>query len=239
LKHFLYAVLESVLFRKGAFREIDGERLRFPIEFARFYPSKSEPLKTNFIVKHAKGNALDLGAHIGLFTVLMARKCQLVVAMEPIDDTRAALYKTLRMNECDNVIVMAQCVSDFNGKGFIFDTGTRGSNANSIAPIGTAVEKEMKTIDSMNIDFDFIKIDIEGAEVKALRGATKTLTKVNYMTIEIHPKLISLTGDKVEEVFFLLEPFNPKYFHEGIEKTSRELLRIDAQYELNVILNQD
>jgi hypothetical protein len=59
------------------------------------------------------------------------------------------------------------------------------------------------------------------------------------MTIEIHPKLISLTGDKVEEVFFLLEPYNPKYFHEGIEKTSRELLIIDAQYELNVILNQD
>jgi hypothetical protein len=37
----------------------------------------------------------------------------------------------------------------------------------------------------------------------------------------------------------LILPFNPKYFHEGIEKTSRELLRIDAQYELNVILNQD
>lgn len=239
MKHFLYAALESVLFRNGVFREIDGESFRFPIEFARFYPSKSEPLKTNFIVKHANGNALDLGAHIGLFTVLMARKCQLVVAMEPIDDTRAALYKTLRMNECDNVLVLAQCVSDFNGKGLIFDTGTRGSNANSIAPIGTPVEKEMKTIDSLNIDFDFIKIDIEGAEVKALRGATKTLTKVNYMTIEIHPKLISLTGDKVEDVFNLLEPYNPKYFHEGIEKTSNELLLIGSQYELNVFLNQD
>lgn len=231
--------MEYVFFRKGIPRRIDGENFRFPIEFARFYPSSSEPLKTNFIIGHAKGNALDLGAHIGLFTVLLARKCEMVIAVEPIDATRAALTRSLTMNKCNNVLVVNQCVSDFNGSGVIFDTGSRGSNANSMAPIGVALEKEMRTIDSFNINFDFIKIDIEGAEVKALRGAKRTLANVHYMTIEIHPKLIKLIGDNIEEIFDLLEPYCPQYFHEGIKKTPLDLMLLDTQYELNVMLNQN
>jgi FkbM family methyltransferase len=239
LKHVIYTFLQYIFFRNGVQRTIDGENFRFPIEFARFYPSNSEPLKTNFILDHARGNALDLGAHIGLFTVLLARKCELVIAVEPIEATRTALARTLTMNECNNVLVVNQCVSDFNGKGVIFDTGSRGSNANSIAPIGVPLEKEMRTIDSFDMDFDFIKIDIEGAEVRALRGAKRTLANVHYMTIEIHPKLIKLIGDNVEEVFELLDQYRPIYFHEGIKKTPSDLMLMDTQYELNIILNKN
>ena len=239
LKPRVYGVLEKLVFPRGIVRVIDGEVLRFPIEFARFYPSDSEPFKTNFILENALGNALDLGAHIGLYTVLLSRKCVSVVAVEPIDITRNALAKTLEFNGCKNVTIRSECVSDFNGLGTIFDTGTRASNANSIAPIGSPIQKEMRTIDDFHSEFSFIKIDIEGAEVKALRGALKTLKYVRFLTIEIHPNLISLLGDNPEEVFEILGKFNPQYFLNGLEKSPLELLAIKSQYEINVVLHHD
>ena len=159
LKHSLYEAFSKTLFRNGVNREINGLAIRFPLEFSRFYPSKSEPEKFEFIKRYAKGNALDLGAHIGLYSVLLARQCESVLCFEPSNLTRVALLKTLEYNNCKNVEVRSECVAEETGEIDFYDTGSRASNANSIAPIGKRLTLKSVRIDDLNKDFDFIKID--------------------------------------------------------------------------------
>ena len=118
-----------------------------------------------------------------------------------------------------------------------FDTGTRASNANSIAPIGKPKIEPSIRIDDLNVEFDFIKIDIEGSELVALQGALKTLHTTKFMTLEIHPALLEKLGQTPRDIFELLKQYNPQYFYLG-RSTSPEILeKIEHQYEINIIFD--
>jgi FkbM family methyltransferase len=235
-KHVFYQIAQTIFFRHGVKRKINSAEIVFPMEFARYYGLNNEPIKQKFIEDFAKGQALDLGAHIGLYTVLLSRKCTKVVAFEPSKVTREALIETLKLNECTNVEVRSECVTNTTGEIVFHDTGTRASNANSIAPIGKPNKEQSIRIDDLRMEFDFIKIDIEGSELLALRGATETLTTTRYMTLEVHPELLKALGQSPREIFELLSKFDPTYFYLGETTTSEILEEIDHQYEINIIL---
>lgn len=235
-KHVFYKIAESTFYRHGVKKKINSSEIVFPIEFARYYSSNNEPIKQKFIEKFAMGQALDLGAHIGLYSVLLSRKCTKVVAFEPSKVTRDALIKTLKLNKCTNVEVRSECVTNTAGEIVFHDTGTRASNANSIAPVGKPNKEISLRIDDLRMQFDFIKIDIEGSELLALRGATKTLAKTKYLTLEVHPKLLNSLKQSPREIFELLNEFEPMYFYLGKVTSSEILETIDHQYEINIIL---
>ena len=235
-KHTFYQIAQVTFFRKGIKRKINSAEIVFPVEFSRYYDSNNEPLKQKFIEDFAVGQALDLGAHIGLYTVLLSKKCTRVVAFEPSRVTREALIHTLKLNDCKNVEVRSECVTDTIGEIVFYDTGTRASNANSIAPIGNPIKEQSIRIDDLGMQFDFIKVDIEGAELLALRGATKTLATTRYLTLEIHPEILKTLGHSPRQIFELLSEFDPMYFYLGQITPSAVLEQIDDQYEINIIL---
>jgi FkbM family methyltransferase len=235
-KHAFYQVAQTIFYRSGVKRKIHSAEIIFPIEFARYYDSNNEPIKQKFIEDFAMGQALDLGAHIGLYTVLLSRKCTRVIAFEPSRVTREALIQTLKLNKCTNVEVRSECVTSTTGEIVFYDTGTRASNANSIAPIGKPTKEQSIRIDDLRMKFDFIKIDIEGSELLALRGATETLATTRYLTLEVHPELLKSLGQSPREIFELLSKFDPTYFYLGETTTSEILEEIDHQYEINIVL---
>lgn len=53
----------------------------------------------------------------------------------------------------------------------------------------------------------FVKIDVEGYEVEVLKGAGRLLATLPGLAIELHPQLLARRGQRVEEVFPLLQPF--------------------------------
>jgi FkbM family methyltransferase len=61
-----------------------------------------------------------------------------------------------------------------------------------------SIEVESDTLDAIldNYKVDFIKIDIEGAEVEALKGATNTLDRLRKIIVEIHEN----NFDKVKHI---------------------------------------
>jgi FkbM family methyltransferase len=237
IKHFLYVSLQQSFFRKGVKKKINDEEICFPLEYSRYYPKDYETFKQDFINKHASGICVDLGAHIGLYTVLMSRKAEQVIAFEPTDYTRKILEQTLTLNNCNNVDVRSDVVAESTGVIKFYDTGSRISNANSLVPVGKSINLNSLALDDLQLSIDFLKIDIEGAELMALKGAKKLLSSVKYMTIEIHPSLLHKLGQSAEEIFHLLEEYQPRYYFEGKPTSPEKLAQIIDHYEVNISLN--
>ena len=237
LKRSIYAILSCTLFRQGITKTINGAKIRFPFAYSRYYPSDYEPFKQKFIEKYAHGMAVDLGAHLGLYTVLLSQKASQVIAFEPTTFTRKILSETLKFNGCHNVTLRSEMVTDTSGSGTFYETEAKVSNANSLIPLGSPHLVLTIALDDLNIEIDFLKVDIEGAELLVLRGAERTLSTLKYMTLEIHPRLMARLGQATSEIFELLRPYEPTYFMEDELVTVEELCKIEDHFEINVILN--
>ena len=125
----------------------------------------------------------DIGANVGFYTLLASElvgKSGKVIAFEPMPGNLKCLRKHLEINKCTNVMVIDAAVSDKcgtvrfsegqnNSVGHISENGNLAFNAVSI---DTLIRDEI--IAPPNC----IKMDIEGAELLALKGAKSML--INY-----------------------------------------------------------
>ena len=136
---------------------------------------------------------LDCGANVGVFTTeALNAGAKLVVAIEPAPENLECLRRNFaRQIEAGRVIVYAKGVWD--REDFLtLNVDEHNSAADSFVlhPVGaqtTTQKLPLTTIDNLvnelHLDrVDFIKMDIEGAEPKALTGARATLAKY-------HPRL--------------------------------------------------
>jgi len=213
---------------RGVPRNINGETIRFPARWSRYYPDDYEAETVAFLRAQLRpgDTALDIGAHLGLFSVLMARWVGpqgRVFSFEPTPSTRAILRRTLRLNHCDDrVEVHAAAVADCTGFASFFDTGDPVSNANSL--IATSRHRRTMTIPTLSVD-DFVaagtrrihlmKIDAEGAELAILRGARRTLAEQRpCLSLALHPAALRASGGSLAEVWTLLDEHRFVVHHE-------------------------
>lgn len=153
-------------------------------------------------------SALDLGANIGLFAAMMARRVKYgqvgwVHALEPSPKVCADLVRVLHANGIDNVCAVPKAVSD--RAGWAEFTDIRADNVNregshlsafdAARPSGPDTDRvrvETVTIDGYlalsGLRPALIKIDVEGAEFLALEGGRKFIADEHpLLVIEIHP----------------------------------------------------
>jgi FkbM family methyltransferase len=123
---------------------------------------------------------LDIGANIGYYTLLMASRvgpAGKVIAFEPSRRNCDLLEMSLAINQFRNVAVHACAVADIDGfVGFDMDDSnggiTQGNPAESMYQVPAAL---LDTLLRIEPRIDLIKIDIEGAEGRALRGMESLL----------------------------------------------------------------
>jgi FkbM family methyltransferase len=150
-----------------------------------------EPKEMAFVERFLQPGmtVLDLGAHQGLYTVLASLRVGpsgKVISFEPSPRERWALRLHLALNRRSNVIVQGVAVGDENAEADLYvvkDT----SGFNSLRPpdvdastttLRVAVVRLDDWLASHQIDrVDFVKMDIEGAELAALKGATQLLER--------------------------------------------------------------
>jgi len=122
----------------------------------------------------------DVGAHVGFFTLLASRfvgESGHVHAFEPLEANRARLQMALELNDARNVTVHDCAVAA--------DSGERTLHSHEASTMWTLVPEmgrpdgvtvECRELDELAHDFgppDVLKIDVEGAEVDALRGGVE------------------------------------------------------------------
>jgi FkbM family methyltransferase len=120
------------------------------------------PLKSDSIV-------LDVGAHIGVTVRLFAARAGHVHAFEPAPRAMALLEANTA--DLKNVTIHAFALS--NKDEIVCFEEKPGLDFSSLSEEG--IQVLAKTIDSLGLVPDFIKIDVEGYEHRVLEGARQTI----------------------------------------------------------------
>ena len=136
---------------------------------------------------------IDLGAYDGdtirEFTAATGGKYKHITALEP--DKKS--YKKLLKNTDDMKNISTLNMGVWSKRDTLIFDAEAGRNSKLSAE---GVSVEVTDIDSLNIAPTFIKMDIEGSEMKALEGAEKTIKK--YL-----PKLYICAYHRNEDLFAL------------------------------------
>ncbi len=159
-----------------------------------------EPIETMLIpyLINKDSVCLDVGAHTGYFTILMAKLCKAVFAFEADQTNFKILKENIELNNLENVLAQNVAVGDHYGWIPLYLCNDN-SGMHRIYPSKHCTDVKMSVpmvaLDSTYHKIDFIKMDIEGSELGALKGM-QYLLKINHpkMIIEFHPPSIEEYG---------------------------------------------
>ena len=162
----------------------------------------------------------DIGANIGLFTLLASARCRNVVAFEPTHDTFRMLSENVALNfNPENIQLINAAASDTNGSQDIYVL-TNGKDAwNSMAVKPEEGQYRIDRIKTVNVDEmvgngkipapDVIKIDVEGWELHVLRGLEKTIAQYKpVMLIEFTRSNLEAAGTSPDELGKSIQAMN-------------------------------
>lgn len=122
--------------------------------------------------------AVDGGAHIGTWAINMAKCFDRVVAFEPAVDSFECMVRNLADRGIKNVEPVNAALGQRVGLCAVVDHPARIGNTGSRVISNDTGIVPVVTIDGAGYEaVDFIKLDLEGSELLALVGATKTIRK--------------------------------------------------------------
>jgi len=153
----------------------------------------------------------DVGASIGYFTCLMGKAVGergRVIAFEPWPKALRYLRHNVEVNHLDRVTIVPAAAFDESGQAHLgppryrLTMGTkRPADAVDIRAERFDDFAEIRTLTKL----DAIKMDIEGAELRALRGMTATLNRFQPMLLmEVHPNFLQVYDDSLDDLYRFL-----------------------------------
>jgi len=176
---------------------------------------------------------IDIGANVGVYTLLAASavgECGAVDAYEPGDQAARRLRENIELNGLRQVRVNQAAVGEHDGVvSFSIDSDTTNKILIDGTPAGPATTVTCGKLDTLYPDggIALIKMDIEGAELLALRGSCGLLAKTDPMVW-----LLELNGALHEFGFTeqgLADWLSARGYDLGLYDADRRVLRIGGQ----------
>lgn len=179
---------------------LDGYRMRVDWKTQRSFAYGTwEPAVVEAIQAQVEPGmtALDIGAHVGFYTLLLARlvgAAGRVFSFEPIPGNYRRLEENIQLNRLQQVtpvnhaVLARSCEIEANVPGDEPCSGSISLYQDYGTPRVrvTAVSLDEYFGDAMG-RVDFIKMDVEGAEGEVLQGGTETIRKFRpRLLVELH-----------------------------------------------------
>ena len=136
-----------------------------------------------------EGIFVDVGAHIGTYSILLHKRCKEVYAFEPQKDIFDCLTIGLCINNVFNAKTHNLALGSKEDSLSLHYTSDDGAGStlrceilqSSQSPLTSREQVPVKTLDSFGLkNVDFLKIDVEGYELEVIKGATTTLMENNF-----------------------------------------------------------
>ncbi len=202
----MYGLLLRVAYqRRGLPWAVHGDTVRIQPGLRHLVPHSSEPALYEFLSTTIRegDRVLDVGAFLGIYAILAARRAGpagRVLAFEPTPRSAALARLHFAYNAvAERVQLIEAAVSDQPGRAEFFEYAEAYVNSLVSAPDASAApvkrDVQVVTIDDVCRQFDFvpalIRMDVQGAEIHALRGARDTIRKAGArlrLVVEMHPQ---------------------------------------------------
>lgn len=153
----------------------------------------------------------DIGANCGVFSVAAAALGASVVAFEPDSWLADLLERTRRLPENANLDLSVVPVAISNKDGIAqFMIAERGRASNALEEAGGHSQmggvRQKRMVPTLTLDTlcqtlvapDFVKIDVEGAELLVLQGASALLRRLPNLLVEV-------TANHAEQITHILK----------------------------------
>lgn len=206
------------------------------------------------IIRQPGSVYLDVGSNMGLLAASIARRLppgHMVYAFEPVPETAKRAAATIALNNLKNVRLFAGAIGDVDQEITFFSGGAE--SASSSAHRATCVvndkEVEMKQItvpcrrlDTLKASGDIsghigcIKLDVEGNEYAAIKGALGILAEDRSDVIfEYHADIAPKAGWHMRDVARSLRQVADGYRFSTIEAGGTTYLDVDSEQFGNIL----
>jgi FkbM family methyltransferase len=253
LKNSYYKFLRSDIQNRTVIKNVDGINYELDltevIDSAIYFNQSREPDTTKALKLLCKPGmiVIDIGANVGSHTLPLANSVGdkgKVYAIEPVPWALDKLRKNLALNH----------FSDENAE-FSLRASFKTTSENPVNENGglseswwSACEKVSVKVDTLdnfivkeNIPHvDVIKLDVDGFEVKVLKGAERILQSFKpIILMELAPSWLKEKGDSIEELLSYLIKCGYKFYDETTFLEVPEILnsvsKIKSDSGINVI----
>jgi FkbM family methyltransferase len=177
---------------------------------------------------------LDVGANLGLYSLLMAGlvgPTGRVVSFEPDPALFSLLKENCAANGAENVECVHLALGSQSGRMTLqrptLNSGDNHLGNNTSTPFRRPIEVGVASLDSLmpGLRPDFIKVDVQGWELKVLRGMEGTLRASEGVGIflEICPKWLHRAGETPQDLYRFVRDLGFRFYScKGWEELDEE-----------------
>ena len=211
-----------------------------------------ERMETEFVMRLLRRDmtVVDAGAHHGLYTLLASKRVGWdghVIAIEPSPRECVRLEKHLRMNRCSNTELVPCALGENPGEEDLYLVEGEQDWCNSLRrpavsePIHT-VRVPVRRLDDVLAEsgvskVDFVKLDVEGAELSVLYGAMKLLHRESRPAIlaEVRDTRTQPWGYAAREILQFLVRMDYRWFAIAAKGALVPISCDQASYDANLV----
>jgi FkbM family methyltransferase len=168
-----------------------GLKLRFPQNQEYISGSSEIPVQRIVAQMVRRGDVFyDIGANVGFFSLIAARLVACggaVYAFEPLSENAASLRSNAVLNRFENITVLELAAGETSGDAELLLTEWDGGSALSASAVAVSDPIARRNVKVVAIDDlvdegqcrppGFVKIDVEGVELKVMEGMKRTIRK--------------------------------------------------------------